>query len=130
MSEPVSTGYIAVTASGITIFGIITGLHPALMLAGAAGGWWAMSYQQQMTAWGRLNSILLSSIIAAWGSPVAAAWGVQALPSSFVVTQRALELVAALIIGLSAIEVLGRGILSVMRGLMSFFRKNTEKEGQ
>lgn len=127
MSEPVSTGYIAVTAGGITLFGIITGLHPALMLAGAAGGWWAMSYQQQMTAWGRLNSILLSSIVAAWGAPVAAAAGAGYVPSSVPLPHSAIELAVALIIGLGTIEVLGRGILSIMRSLLSMFRGKTEK---
>ena len=38
-----------------------------------------MSYQQQMTVLGRLNRILLSSIVAAWGAPVAAAAAVKAI---------------------------------------------------
>lgn len=118
MSEPVSTGYIAVTAGGITILGIITGLHPALMLAGAAGGWWAMSYQQQMTVLGRLNRILLSSIVAAWGAPVAAAAAASIIPSSVSLPHSAIELGFSLIIGLVTIDVLGRGLLAIVRSKM------------
>lgn len=122
MSEPVSAGFISVTAGGITVLGIITGLHPALMLAGAAGGWWAMSYQQQMTVLGRLNRILLSSIVAAWASPVAAAWGVpvieKILPDAVHIQRSAVELGVALIIGLVTIDVLGRSLMSLIRGRM------------
>lgn len=122
MSEPVSAGFISVTAGGITVLGIITGLHPALMLAGAAGGWWAMSYQQQMTVLGRLNRILLSSIVAAWGSPVTAAWGVpvieKVLPDAVPIPHSAVELGIALIIGLVTIDVLGRSLMSLVRGRM------------
>ena len=118
MSEPVSAGYVGVTAGGITVLGIITGLHPALMLAGAAGGWWAMSYQLQMTVLGRLNRILLSSIVAAWGAPVAAAAGASLIPSSVPLPHSAIELSFALIIGLVTIDVLGRGLLAIVRSKM------------
>lgn len=118
MSEPVSAGYVGVTAGGITVLGIITGLHPALMLAGAAGGWWAMSYQPQMTVLGRLNRILLSSIVAAWGAPVAAAAGASIIPSSVPLPHSAIELGIALIIGLVTIDVLGRGLLAIVRSKM------------
>ena len=118
MSEPVSAGYVGVTAGGITVLGIITGLHPALMLAGAAGGWWAMSYQLQMTVLGRLNRILLSSIVAAWGAPVAAAAAASIIPSSVSLPHSAIELGFSLIIGLVTIDVLGRGLLAIVRSKM------------
>lgn len=118
MSEPVSAGYVGVTAGGITVLGIITGLHPALMLAGAAGGWWAMSYQHQMTVLGRLNRVLLSSIVAAWGAPVAAAAGASIIPSPVSLPHSAIELGFALIIGLVTIDVLGRGLLAIVRSKM------------
>ena len=118
MSEPVSAGYVGVTAGGITVLGIITGLHPALMLAGAAGGWWAMSYQHQMTVLGRLNRVLLSSFVAAWGAPVAAAAGASIFSPTASLPHSTIELGFALIIGLVTIDVLGRGLLAIVRSKM------------
>ena len=81
-----------------------------------------MSYQQQMTVLGRLNRILLSSIVAAWGSPVTAAWGVpvveKILPDAVPISHSAVELGIALIIGLVTINVLGRSLMSLIRGRM------------
>jgi len=118
MSEPVSVGFVGLTAGGITILGIATGLHPALLLAGAAGGWWSMSYQSQISALGRLNRILLSSVVAAWGAPVAAAAGASFVPSLDLTSRSAIELGVALVIGLVTIDVLGRGLLAVVRKKM------------
>ena len=72
MSEPATSAIVSVTqASGITILGIATGLDPVLIVAGAAGGWWALSYLESPgRALARANRIALSSILAAWGSPV------------------------------------------------------------
>ena len=118
MSEPVSVGFIGLTAGGITILGVATGLHPALLLAGAAGGWWSMSYQSQLSALGRLNRILLSSVVSAWGAPVAAAAGASFMPSLDLTSRSAIELCVALVIGLVTIDVLGRGLLAVVRKKM------------
>jgi len=118
MSEPVSVGFIGLTAGGITILGVATGLHPALLLAGAAGGWWSMSYQSQLSALGRLNRILLSSVVSAWGAPVAAAAGASFMPSLDLTSRSAIELGVALVIGLVTIDVLGRGLLAVVRKKM------------
>lgn len=109
MAEPVQTAIL--TTGGITILGVATGLHPALMLAGAAGGWWALSYQPTKTLLSRVNRILLSSVIAAWSAPVLAA-------SSYIpegIPTVPVQLLAALLIGLAAMDVLGRGLLSIAR---------------
>ena len=73
MAEPTSTTAIAFTASGLALFGIVTGLHPELMLAGLAGGWWALSYREPMPLPRRITSVVIASISAAWGAPVAMA---------------------------------------------------------
>lgn len=128
MTEPVSLGWLGVTSAGITVLGIVTGLHPALMLAGAAGGWWAMSYQPQISVLGRMNRVLLSSIVSAWGAPVAAAAGASVLPSSMTLPHSAIELGVALIMGLVTIDVLGRGLLSLVRSKIDHERSKTENE--
>lgn len=114
MSEPISAGAalgVAVTAGGITIFGIATGLHPALLLAGAAGGWWAMSYQSATSVLGRMHRIVISALVAAWGAPALSmlGWMPEAIPD------QVLQLVLALIIGLTTIDVLGRGLMALAR---------------
>lgn len=111
MTEPVSAGSMVVTAGGITLLGVATGLHPALMLAGAAGGWWAMSYQSQHSAWSRINRIVVSALVSAWGAPVLASLDV--MPAA--VPRAALQLALALTIGLVTIDVLGRGLLGLIR---------------
>lgn len=40
-----SVASIAVSATGLTILGISTGLQPDILLAGFAGGLWALTYQ-------------------------------------------------------------------------------------
>ena len=51
MAEPTSSAVLAgATATGLTLFGVATGLHPAILLAGLAGGLWALSYQEPAPA--------------------------------------------------------------------------------
>ena len=52
MAEPTSSAaaLAAATATGLTVFGVATGLHPAILLAGLAGGLWALSYQEPAPA--------------------------------------------------------------------------------
>lgn len=80
MPEPTSTAVIGLTAGGLALFGVVTGLHPALLLAGMAGGWWALSYREPMSVPSRIASIALAAIVAAWGAPVALALIASVLP--------------------------------------------------
>lgn len=73
MAEPATIAVFGLTAGGLTLFGVVTGLHPALLLAGLAGGWWALSYREPMTLPARIASVAISAIVAAWGAPVALA---------------------------------------------------------
>ena len=43
----------------------------ALLCAGAAGCWWAMTYQPVLGALDRVSRVGLSALVGGWGSPVA-----------------------------------------------------------
>jgi hypothetical protein len=74
MAEPTSTSAaLGFSAFGLTIFGVATGLHPAILLAGLSGGLWAMSYQPPATLLARILFLAGSSMIAGYLAPVAAA---------------------------------------------------------
>lgn len=120
MTEPVSAAWIAVTAGGITVLGVVTGLQPDLMLAGAAGGWWAQIYVQPANAWARINRLLLAAVIAAWAAPPAVAFAGKWLPT--MIPTIAWQWLAALGVGLVAIDALGRGLLTLTRAVL---RKRT-----
>ncbi len=74
MAEPASTTVIAFTASamGLTIFGIATGLHPPLLIAGLAGGLWALFYGAPQPLIRRCLSVVMAALVSAWVSPVVA----------------------------------------------------------
>lgn len=111
MTDPISPPAAVATAAGITLFSAATGLDPVLLCAGAAGGWWAMTYQPILGALDRLSRVGISALAAGWGSPVAvgyasgAGWIPDALPEHVVGAPVALG------IGLLAVDVIGRGLL-------------------
>ena len=110
MSEPATSAIVSVTqASGITILGIATGLDPVLIVAGAAGGWWALSYLESPgKALARANRIALSSVLAAWGSPVVVGLNFPPLPENL--PEFPLKIVVSVGIGLIAIDIIGKGL--------------------
>lgn len=94
MAEPSITAGTAV-ATGLTIFGISTGLDPAILIAGLAGGLWAQSYHPPTSIWRRVALIVLAAILAGYLAPAFAAVaassdrvaaGVSLLPIGFVIT--------------------------------------------
>ncbi len=116
MTEPVSSSaFFGFTAGGITVLGIATGLHPALMLAGAWGGWWAMTYQPPMSVWARLSRVFISAVAAGWLAPgtIAVAHQRGWLPDG--IAPDMLHFPAALLTGLLAVDVIGRGMLRAGR---------------
>lgn len=119
MTEPVSSTTIAVTAGGITILGIVTGLQPDLMLAGAAGGWWAQVYVKPASVFARVNRLLLASLIAAWSAPPTVAWLGSHGWISTLIPVAAWQWCAALGIGLIAIDALGGGVLGAVRNIFA-----------
>lgn len=128
MSEPATSAIVSVTqASGITLFGIATGLDPVLIVAGAAGGWWALSYLESPgKALARANRIALSSILAAWGSPVVV--GLNFLPLPENLPEFPLKIVVSIGIGLIAIDIIGKGFMSFVREKVTQLSKSREQE--
>lgn len=110
MSDP-TTAVAGVTAGGITVLGVATGLAPELMLAGAAGGWWSLSYQPACRVLSRLNRVLLSALVAAWVTPIITSLDI--MPAA--VPEAPLRLGTALMLGLATVDVLGYGVLEAVR---------------
>lgn len=114
MTEPVASAAVA-TAAGITLLGVATGLQPQLLVAGAAGGWWAVTYLPPSSALSRINRVLISAAVAAWGAPAAVGIGLHNGWIPAIAPVAALEMLAALGIGLLTIDVLGGGALAFAR---------------
>lgn len=64
MAEPTTSVAIAATAAGLTVLGIATGLQPGVLLAGFAGGLWALSYLPPMAWWQRILVAGLGAVMA------------------------------------------------------------------
>jgi uncharacterized membrane protein YcfT len=75
MEPTTSTSALAITASaaGLTVFGVTTGLHPNLLLAGLFGGLIAMSYHPPSGILARILFMVGSALIAGYVAPAAAA---------------------------------------------------------
>ena len=115
MPEPTSsTIAVGLTAGGLTLFGIATGLHPMLLLAGLAGGWWALSYQTApMPLVRRITALGVSSLAAAWITPPAVAATVGQGWLGPAATGELLQFPAALIVGLLAHAALGPALMKL-----------------
>lgn len=111
MTDPISPTILGLTAAGITLFGVATGLDPVLLFAGAGGGWWAMTYQPAIGALHRLSRVGVSALAAAWGAPVAVGYAANAGVLPTTVPAEVAGFPVALGIGLLAVDVLGRGLL-------------------
>lgn len=114
MADPASSMAAAVvTASGITIFGVALGLQPEIMVAGLAGGLWAVSFQPEVSVLKRLGTTVLAAVLAGYGAPMASA-GVTALPAwPDVLTRELVQLPIAVLIGLLSHSVLGPTLLRI-----------------
>lgn len=112
MAEPTSgAAFAAITAAGLTVFGVATGLHPAILLAGLAGGLWALSYQPPAPAWKRVAVTVMSAIVAGYLTPAVAA-GVTAIGAwPQALTSDIVQLPIAVMIGLLSHRVLGPALL-------------------
>lgn len=74
MTEPAATATTAaVTATGLTLFGLHTGLDPILLLAGLAGALMELSYGEPRPPWRRLTGIVSASLLAGYLTPAAVA---------------------------------------------------------
>lgn len=87
----------------------MAGLFPELMFAGAAGGWLALTYQEQARFATRISRVLLSSLAATWGTPL----GIHLLNIS--AEPAIVKFPLAFGLGLITMDVLGNGVISVAR---------------
>lgn len=130
MADLVSTpliGYAA--ATGITIAGVATGADPALMGAGACGGWWALSYvETPLPVAVRINNVAISSIIASYGATVVAA---ELCEHGWVAehNERAWAYVLAIALGLLAMPVMGTLIMGLGRGVGRWLQRWVDRLG-
>lgn len=110
MAEPSVTVGTAL-ATGLTIFGVSTGLDPAVLIAGAAGGLWAQSYHPPSTIWRRLALIALAALLAGYLAPAVAAVAATSETIRGIFALTALQLPVAVLVGLTSHRVLGPAVM-------------------
>ena len=116
MAEPAtSTAAVIDSAMGLTIFGIATGLHPSLLIAGLAGGLWALFYGEPQPLLKRCLSAVMSALVAAWLAPVTV-YSIQELPfTPKVLPLDVLQFPIALVLGFLAMAIVGPGLMLLSR---------------
>lgn len=112
MAEPSITVGTAV-AAGLTVFGISTGLDPAILIAGLAGGLWAQSYHPPAPIWRRIALVALASLLAGYLAPAFAAVAASSETIRGLFTLTALQLPLAVLVGLTSHRVLGPAIMRI-----------------
>lgn len=112
MAEPTSSAAVAAaTAAGLTVFGVATGLHPAILLAGLAGGLWALSYQPPTSAGKRVAVTIMAAVVAGYLTPAVAAGVTSLVAWPLALTRDIMQLPIAVMIGLLSHRVLGPALL-------------------
>lgn len=114
MADPSSSAaVVAITTAGISIFGIATGLHPELLLAGITGALWALSYSEPVPVWRRVAITVVTALVAGYLTPVAiamlrlTAW----LPPE--ITQEIVMPPAAVLLGFLAHKIIGPAVIRI-----------------
>lgn len=105
----------AATAAGITVLGVSTGLDPAVLIAGFAGGLWAQSYNPPAHWLQRLAATALAAILAGYFTPAAAVMLSASDTIKGALPGHALQLPVAVLVGLLAQRVLGPAIMRIAR---------------
>ena len=117
-----SAGAITLSAGGITLLGIATGLHPTVMLAGFAGGLWAVAYEKPpIPLVRRLTWTCGSAIVAGYLTPPAVAMLLPSLPGRM--TAELIQHGVGFLIGLTAFPHLGPAFLSLAGKIISRMEK-------
>jgi hypothetical protein len=105
----------AAAGAGITVLGVSTGLDPALLLAGFAGGVWAQSYAPPAHWLQRLAATALAAILAGYFTPAAAVMISASDTIKGALPGHALQLPVAVLVGLLVQRVLGPAIMRLAR---------------
>lgn len=110
MTEPSTAAAVVAASASLTLFGVATGLDPAVLLAGFAGGVWSQSYADPEPFFKRLLLVGLSSVLAGYLSPVASAilYAQPLIANSM--AEPVLQLPLGVLIGLTAHRGLGPAI--------------------
>jgi len=112
LPEPTSSvSAIAVSATGLTLLGISTGLQPDILLAGFAGGLWAITYDPPAPLFRRAAATLGSAVVAGYLSPIAVAVLHSALPGDL--SREIAQTSFGLLIGLVSQRVIGPAVLRI-----------------
>lgn len=106
-----SVAAVAVSATGLTILGISTGLQPDILLAGFAGGLWALTYQPPATLFRRAAATAGSAVVAGYLSPLAVAVLRSAIPGDL--SREIAQTSFGLLIGLVSQRVIGPAVLRI-----------------
>lgn len=101
----------AATATGLTVFGVSTGLDPAVLIAGFAGGVWAQSYHPPMNIFQRVGVTLIASVIAGYLAPATASVAASLEIVRGIFTVATLQLPVAVIVGLMTHKVIGPSLM-------------------
>lgn len=108
MSEPATP---VLATGGFMLFGVVTGLHPMLLIAGFIGCWWYNSYLPELHLGHRILSALIAALVASWLTPpvVLFATGLAWWPAS--VPPDIVGFAGALIVGFLTHKVIGPALL-------------------
>lgn len=120
MTDPAaSTPAFGITATGLTVLGVATGLRPELLLAGITGALWALSYSDPLPVWRRWAITVVTSLVAGYLTPVAAELlRLNKLLPMSIVDEVALP-PTAVIIAFIAYRVLGPAVIRIANKIVS-----------
>lgn len=110
MSDP-TTPILA--SGGLTLFGVVTGLHPMLLVAGFVGCWWYNSYLAELNLSQRIVSGMIAALVASWLTPPIITWATSLAWWPSVVPALIAGFPAALAIGFLTHRVIGPTMLRI-----------------
>lgn len=119
MTEPATSATALITAgtaAGLTAFGVATGLHVNILIAGLFGGIWAISYNPPAGVIARVLFLVGSSLIAGYVAPVAASIAASAASNLITwwpsdITREALQYPVAFFTGFLGIRWIGPALM-------------------
>lgn len=115
MADGATITGMVVTTTGLTLFGVSTGLEPGVLIAGFAGAVWAQSYYPPTHWLKRIALTSMGSILAGYLAPSVAAVATSYEMVRNVSPAGTLQLPAAVIVGFLAHRVLGPALMRLAR---------------